>query len=329
MYLAEHEGNRFFATPSQSFWSMAVYLLSGFEDREPVTGPGRLLGVLFMMGGVSVVAYLTGEMASYLTLRRLGRREEGRGMDVLVVGWAHRADRLIRELVAYARTSGRAAPRITVLTGESVDETRYRGLAEYERVAFVAADPFSREVLEGLGAHEARAAVFLATGEGDADARVALGVLALRALARQRHGPEVGAIRPLIVAETRNHRTCQHVLDAGANEVITASDFHMGLLAQCVQSPATAAVYRDLLHASEDTSEVYVLDDLPPQRFRELFEGRTFAEAAAALAALDPPVVLLGVVRGGRVLTAPPREAFARFEEGDRPVVVARSRPRP
>ncbi len=327
MYLAEQRANEFFASPSNAFWSMAVYLLSGFEDREPVTGLGRLLGVLFMLGGVSVVAYLTGEIASYLTLKKIRRTKEVRGMDMLIVNWEHRGDRLVREVNAYADRLGRTRPRIVVLTEESVDTSRYRDLEDYREVRFLAGDIFSKELLASIGAQDAGSVVVLAEGGSDPDARVALAVLSLRALALEHHG-EAGRTRPLIIAESRNHRKRQHILDAGANEVITATDFHMGLLAQAAQSPATAAVYRDLLHASEDTCEVYVLDDLPAETFSRHFEGRSFAEAASAFLAADRPGILVGVVRGGRLLMAPGRDAFDRFRTGDQPVFIAPSRPR-
>jgi len=327
MFLAEHRANEAFSTPLRSFWSMAVYLLSGFEDRGPVTAVGRFLGVLFMLGGVSAVAYLTGELASYLTVRKIRRRKEIRGMEILIVNWEHRADRLVMELNAYAATMGRPRPRIVVLTEEPVDAGRYRDLADYEAVEFLTGDPYSKELLASIGAHEARAAVVLATGEGDADARVALAVLTLRALARERLGEREGSSRPLIVAESRNHRKRAQILDAGASDVLTPTDLHMGLLAQTAESPANAAVYRNLLHASEDTAEVYVLDDIGPAAFASRFEGRTFAEAAAALLELDPPALLIGVVRNGETLMAPSRERFERFRAGDAPVVIAHTRP--
>jgi len=327
MFLAEHRSNTAFATPLTAFWSMAVYLLSGFEDRGPVTALGRFLGVLFMLGGVSAVAYLTGELASYLTVRKISRRKEIRGMEILIVNWEHRADRLVLELNAYAETMGRPRPRIVVLTEEPVETRRYRELDDYRAVEFVTGDPYSKELLASIGAHEARAAVVLAAGEGDADARVALAVLTLRALARERHGEREGAARPLIVAESRNHRKRAQILDAGANDVLTPTDLHMGLLAQTAESPANAAVYRNLLHASGDTAEVYVLDGLEPGAFASRFEGRTFPEAAAALLGLDPPVILAGVVRDGELMMAPGAGEFDRFRPGDVPVVIAHTRP--
>ncbi len=327
MFLAEHRANEAFATPLRSFWSMAVYLLSGFEDRGPVTGIGRFLGTLFMLGGVSAVAYLTGELASYLTVRKISRRKEIRGMEILIVNWEHRADRLVTELNAYAATMGRPRPRIVVLTEEPVDTRRYRDLEDYRSVEFVTGDPYSKELLDSIGAADARTAIVLATGEGETDARVALAVLTLRSLARERHGETEGARRPLIVAESRNHRKQAQIRDAGANDVLTPTDLHMGLLAQTAESPANAAVYRNLLHASADTAEVYVLDDIPGELFAAHLEDRTFTEAANRFLQLDPPVLLVGVQRAGELLMAPPRDRFDRFRPGDHPVVIAHSRP--
>lgn len=51
MHLLEFRFNEFFSSVLESFWSIATYLLSGFEDRGPMTGAGRIAAVLVMIGG--------------------------------------------------------------------------------------------------------------------------------------------------------------------------------------------------------------------------------------------------------------------------------------
>ncbi len=64
MYLFERGVNDNFINLGQSFWSSLVYLLSGFEDREPVTIEGRVFSIFIFIGSICIIGSVAGNFAS-------------------------------------------------------------------------------------------------------------------------------------------------------------------------------------------------------------------------------------------------------------------------
>jgi len=109
----------YFSTLGQAGWSIATYLFSGLEDKEPTTPQGRVTAIAMMIGGIVVIADFTGELASILTSRRLRERPlpRRRLREHLVVCFFGEdgADLLIR-----LGESGAVAGRTTVVLSEDV-----------------------------------------------------------------------------------------------------------------------------------------------------------------------------------------------------------------
>ncbi|MEO0180235.1 MAG: NAD-binding protein [candidate division WOR-3 bacterium] len=325
MHLLEFRFNQFFSSVLESFWSIATYLLSGFEDRGPNTGPGRTAAVLIMIGGVSVVAYLTGELAAFLTAKRMQRRHALKEGEYLIVNWSLKGDRLVKELNAYHRDAGREPPEIMVIHDGHVNPELYHQQEDYKRVTFVAGDAFDKGFLKSIRAHRAARVIILSDeNRPDSDGMNALVTLGLRALANEE------GTRPYIIVEASNHRKTGHIKDAGADEVICFTDYQMGLLAQTSISPGMSEVYLDLLtvgHTGGEDCEIYMVEEMKPESWKRFFEGKSFSETARMFLDEKPPAILIGVKRGGRVILNPKPEEFAGWEEGDAPIFVAYGRP--
>ncbi len=325
MHLLEFRFNQFFSSVLESFWSIATYLLSGFEDRGPNTGPGRTAAVLIMIGGVSVVAYLTGELAAFLTAKRMERRHALKEGEYLIVNWSLKGDRLVKELNAYHRDAGKEPPEIMVIHDGKVNTEVYHQQEDYRRVTFVAGDAFDKGFLRSIRAHRAARVIILADeNDPDADGANALVTLGIRALANEER------TRPYIIVEALNHRKSSHIRDAGADEVICFTDYQMGLLAQTSISPRMSEVYLDLLtvgHTGADNCEIYMVPDIKPDSWKRFFEGKTFAETAREFLEHDPPAILIGVKRGDKVMLNPLPSDFSTWQEGDAPIFVGYGRP--
>ena len=325
MHLLEFRFNQFFTSVLESFWSIATYLLSGFEDRGPVTGPGRTAAVLIMIGGVSVVAYLTGELAAFLTAKRMQRRHVLTEGEYLIINWSTKGDRLVKELNAYHRDAGKPAPEVMVIHNGSVNAEAYNQQEDYKRVTFVAGDAFDKGFLRSVRAHKASRVIILADETNpDADGTNALVTLGIRALANEE------GTRPYMIVEAANHRKSGHIKDAGADEVICFTDYQMGLLAQTSISPRMSDVYLDLLtvgHTGAEDCEIYMVSDMKPDSWKRFFEGKTFAETAKMFLDENPPAILIGVKRKDEVMLNPKPSEFGAWEEGDVPIFVAYGRP--
>jgi len=325
MHFLEFRFNRSFSSVLESFWSIATYLLSGFEDRGPNTGPGRTAAVLIMIGGVSVVAYLTGELAAFLTAKRMKRRHVLTEGEYLIIGWSAKGDRLVKELNAYHADSGKQPPEIMVIHDGHVNTETYHQQEDYKRVTFVAGDAFDKGFLRSVRAHKASRIIVLADErDPDSDGKNALVTLGIRALARE------DGTNPYIIVEALNHRKAGHIKDAGADEVICFTDYQMGLLAQTSISPGMSDVYLDLLtvgHSGEEDCEIYMVEEMRPDSWKRFFEGKTFSETARMFLEQDPPAVLIGLKRRGRIMLNPRPSEFGAWQEGDAPIFVAYERP--
>jgi voltage-gated potassium channel len=325
MHLLEFRANQFFSSVLESFWSIATYLLSGFEDRGPMTGAGRTAAVLVMIGGVSVVAYLTGELAAFLTAKRMQRRHVLTEGEYLIINWSTKGDRLVKELNAYHKDAGKPVPEVMVIHDSSLNPEAYHQQEDYKRVTFVAGDAFDKGFLRSVRAHRAAKVIVLADETNpDADGTNALVTLGIRALANEE------GTRPYMIVEAANHRKSGHIRDAGADEVICFTDYQMGLLAQTSLNPRMSEVYLDLLtvgHTGAEDCEIYMVDDMKPDSWKRFFEGKTFSETARMFLDENPPAILIGVKRKDGIILNPLPGDFKAWEEGDVPIFVAYGRP--
>ena len=234
---------------------------------------------------------------------------------IVICNWHERGDRIVKEL-----HSPLAAPEadILIVTDRKVDERELRGSPEYEKVFFIESDPTLHEVLKRARVHLASSVIILADDEfPDPDAKTALIALALAKLTREL--PK----RPHVVAEVMSHRKVEHLLDAGIDECVCSHDYGLGIIAQSALYGKLSEVYQQLLTYSEETNEIYIVDD---HHYPQSFWGKSFRELARQLNDhLNPenPSILLGVKRKEKVLLNPREDEFDTFQAGDHLIVVA------
>ncbi len=383
MHFCERSLNANFSTIGNSFWSNAVYLFSGFEDKFPVTRSGKVMSVILMVMGVGMIAAVTGELASILTHKKIKEAKKVRGdysKHIILINWSPKAEKIVQEIhdpVASPDTL------ILVLDEKNVDENQYQGREEYQKVQFVSGDIINKRFLRLVGVHNARSIIILADeSHQDPDARTALIALAINSLCNdysvhkcQECGREFTVMeesgkhngkysgdgsssgvecpgcrservniidkgrRPHIVAETKNHRKMSHLKAAGIDEIICSSDYGIGILAQCAIYNKLSEVYHDLLTYSDDTNEIYQLDntDIPGDIWEKVFKGKSFYEVSKYFMDIsdksDDPVILVGVRSANRVFINPRRNGrayrFDRFEdiERDHPIFISYTKP--
>ena len=78
IYFAEHQNHptHFNSIPDSMYWALITLTTVGYGDVTPVTGLGKLISVISAMGGVIVVALLTGIIASSFSLQMERRKSE-------------------------------------------------------------------------------------------------------------------------------------------------------------------------------------------------------------------------------------------------------------
>ncbi len=99
-WASERHYNDNFSTIPETIWSVAVYLLSGFEDRAPITLYGRLASILVMVSGPLLFAILTAYVAAQRIHSLLEEQSVPRALKghYVICNWNRRGMDLLREL---------------------------------------------------------------------------------------------------------------------------------------------------------------------------------------------------------------------------------------
>lgn len=329
MYFAERSLNSDFATIGDAFWSSTVYVLSGFEDRPPITTGGRVISIFVFVASIGVIGGVAGKVASILLRKERIEMPRDLTNHILICNWNERGDNIIKEL--HASDAEPDTELIVVCKDKPPNETELRKTFKaYERAYFVESDPQFHEVLKAARVYQAKGVLILADEESpDPDAKSALIALAIKRIC-----DDLGVQKPRIVAEVKNHRKIEHLKDAGTDEVICAADFGLGILAQSILHARLSDVYNRLLSYGPETNELYMVEG---DRFPHILVGKTFKEAVDVMnrnRSPDNPVILLGIRRGNEIIlnpkeswSRPEEEIFETFQESDAVIVMAFSLP--
>lgn len=322
MFFCERYSNRSFESIPESFWSITVYLFSGFEDRYPITWPGRVISVLIFILSVFFFGAVAGRFAAAFLKREETKMPRDVNNHIVICNWNVRGKRVIAEL---RHPEGKPDADI-VIVDDKLDEKELSRAPGFNKVYCITEDPIRHGTLKRARVSLADTIIVLAdTQSPDPDAKSAMIILALLNQCQKK--------RPHIIAEVVNSDNSQHLSDAGADETICTTEIGVGILAHCAVNKQLSVVYKDLLTYSFEGNEIYII---PPESFPDSLVGKTFAECAQLFDEhrdSKNPVILLGIRREDKVIMNPRstagisgREQF-RIEQGDALIAMAFSAP--
>lgn len=232
------------ARMSHAFWWAIVTLTTvGYGDMVPATVPGRILGGLVMISGIGLVTSLTGNMASMLVEQKAKKRK---GLltvkisdHIIILGWNDYAFGLIESLTE--QTAPRKVHLVIVsnLESEMRDEISFK-LNMGERLHFVHGNISQANVISRANPSVARNVYVLCQSgleDKDSDQQAIYAVLALRTLA-----PKVP-----VYAEIARHENKEHLLRAGANEILVRGEISGRMMGMMGASPSMWAFFRNLI----------------------------------------------------------------------------------
>ena len=319
MYFCERYQNRSFESVSESFWSITVYLFSGFEDRYPVTWAGRVISVLIFVLSVFFFGAVAGRFAAAFLRKEEVKMPKDLHNHIVICNWNERGKRVVSEL---RHPEGKPDADVVIIDDKVLDEKALMRIPEFNNIYCINDDPIRHGTLKKAKVSLADTIIVLAdTQSPDPDAKSAMIILALLSECKTR--------RPHIIAEVVNSDNSQHLKDAGADETICTAEIGVGILAHCAVNKQLSVVYKDLLTYSFEGNEIYVI---PRQSFPDMFVGKTFAECARLLDEHrdnNNPVILLGIRRQHQVIMNPRRHEGSlegeecRIEEDDALIAMA------
>jgi len=323
MFFCERYNNRSFESVPESFWSITVYLFSGFEDRYPITWPGRAISVLIFLLSVFFFGAVAGRFAAAFLRKQELKMPSDVHDHIVICNWNERGKRVVNEL---RHPEGRPDADIVIIDNKLLDEKELHRLPAFHKVYCIQEDPIRHGTLKSARVSLADTVIVLGDDQSpDPDAKSAMIILALLSECKKR--------RPHIIAEVMNSDNSQHLRDAGADETICTTEIGVGILAHCAVNKQLSVVYKDLLTYSFEGNEIYIV---PQESYPEAFVGKTFAECAQILYANRDrrnPVILLGIRRDSKVIMNPRtgtgslQDGEYRIEPGDALIALAFSAP--
>jgi voltage-gated potassium channel len=325
LWTFEHNGNpEEFGNVSKCFWNIAVYLFSGLDSGQPGTTAGRITVTLILILSLGIVGVFTGTVASIFVERKIGGRKfmppKKLKNHIVICNWNEKGINIIKELRAKALKVKRA---IVIISAE-IDEKSFpelEELEEFKKIYIVKGDPSNELNLKRAAIVNAFSCIILSqqSARDYADAQSILIAMTIKQLCEEKDCKKIH-----VVTEAVTPKNFGHLRKAGCDEIVSASDFALMLLAQSALTPGLSRVYMNLVTVSEKTNELYQLP-VPSEYY-----GKTFEKLGVDILKkrdVINPSILIGVKTKGEIMLNPKREQFDTFKNGDSILLVSFTNP--
>ncbi|TES92921.1 MAG: hypothetical protein E3J87_03585 [Candidatus Cloacimonadota bacterium] len=321
LWIFEHEGNpEEFGNVPKCFWNIAVYLFSGLDSGQPKTAAGKITVTLILIMSLGIVGIFTGTVASIFVERKIGGRRfmppKKLSKHIVICNWNNKGINIIREL----RAKVLKIKRPIVIVSNKVEEKAFPELdelEEFKKVYIVQGDPTNVLNLKRAKIMDAYSCIILSQKSAGnyADAQSMLIAMTIKQLCSENKCQKIH-----IVTEAVDPKNFEHLYKAGCDEIVSAGDFALRIIAQSALTPGLSKVYTNLITVSEETNEIYQLP-VPPQYY-----GKTFEELGADILKkrnTKNPSILIGVKSKEKIMLNPRKDLFNKFEEGDKIFLVS------
>jgi voltage-gated potassium channel len=320
LYFAERGTNPAFKTLGESLWNVWVTLFSGLNN-APNSSVGRLVVSVVLVVGVALAGLFTASVASILIERSLRSREVSKlemSGHLVLCNWSPRALDWIREVHSDIVTEKRPV----VIVHDTPDEVVLpdkQDEAAFNDVYIVKGDPANEVVLRRAKVTQAHTVAILSDDREHqhADGKTIVCCIAIKNVCVQERQPN-------IVVECQDPKYRSHMRKAGADEVISATDFGLRLMARASLFHGMTRVYQELLSVRRDANEMYLVP-VPVQ-----LVGMDFVAAANVFLPDRTSMkacLLIGLYRGDAMMLNPVDDEAGPLREGDELILLSQTLP--
>jgi voltage-gated potassium channel len=273
----------------QSYWHILIVLVSGIEDKEPLSLPGRMLVTVLLIAGICIVGMITAEIVSALVNRmnRSGRvaikpSRTQLERHIVIIGHSRHLHNIIAQLMAALK--GR---HYILIVNRRADEIRTDGSELYKKVMALPGDILKPAILEQANLDKALRVIILSSGrvsDRPADRDNHTLMKTLTTYYSNRSIP--------IVAEIRDLKSWKYTQALEEVEFMAAFDFGVRLISQAVLNPGVTQIFYELMTFTGDSNEFYTLP-VPDELI-----GKTFKQAQLHFLNMDKvDITLMGIDR--------------------------------
>ena len=289
MYLLEGQRNSAFSSFGGSALAILHYLISGLENKYPITVAGHAVSIIVLTMGVALATLFTASLVTMLIERALNiqrlRLKPPSFLKlrdhVVLTGWSDRAERVLTQL----RSGDIVNPPPAVVITEDASRTQVHDRRRLRNVWVVEGDCCEKSTLERADVKTARAALVLSDAplEPKSDFRSVATTLAIKSVDDSVH----------TIVEALQSSTRPHLQSSRANEVVDVASLTEKAMSQSLVSPGVMNIYDELLSFGRDSQELYIVD-LPDE-----LAGKTFTQAQQALLSADAIPIGVALANGG------------------------------
>ena len=234
------------------WWAVVTSTTVGYGDRYPVSTPGRVMAVLLMFFGVSLVGVVTGNIASFLVDKQL---KEERGLKTvkmknhfIICGWKRDMARVLKDIL---HTNIKFIPsQIVLINTAGSDEIEIiKDDPELSGVTYIHGDYIDETVLKKANIKQAKKILILADrlisgSVQEVDSRTVMSIITVKALSKTIYA----------AAELLDSKFERYLLSANCDEIILTSDYNRSLIAHASTGSGISHVVNELLNVDASVS---------------------------------------------------------------------------
>ncbi|MDM8544688.1 ion transporter [Desulfococcaceae bacterium HSG9] len=285
--LLEHKGP--YGSYWQSYWHILIVLVSGIEDKEPLSLPGRILVTALLIAGICIVGMLTAEIVSVLVNRinrsgRIAIKPSRTKLErhIVIIGHSRHLHNIIVQLMAVLKDR-----HYILIVNRRADETRTDGSELYKKVMALPGDILKPAILEQACLDKALRVIILSSGRASDKPADRDNHTLMKTLAAYCHNRNIP-----IVAEIRDLQSWKYTQALEDVEFMAAFDFGVRLISQAVLNPGVTQIFYELMTLTGDSNEFYTLP-VPDELI-----GQTFKQAQLHFLNMDKAdITLIGIDR--------------------------------
>lgn len=274
----------------RSYWNIIIVLISGIEDKEPLSFAGRVEVTVLLIAGICVVGMITGEIVSIL-VRKIERKGKvtikplmaGLSHHIVIFGNNTHLDYILHQI--HAAFGGL---RYILIVCPDAEDLKVTDAGVYKKVMALTGDYRSPGLLRHACLDAAHRAIVLSGEAQDGSTARRDKQALMRTLAAVSKNPSLP-----VTVQLNEKNTLKYTAPLESAEFIVSRNYQETLLSQAVLTPGITTIYRSLMTFSEDSNEFYKIPVGEGAGFT------TFQEAQRFFLTQGSEIVPIGIYKKG------------------------------